>query len=942
MERSDEPYATDIDFEFKGYVRTGMMVVFSGVPLLKERRIGKKDAEDEDGSQSSGSGDDGDMDDDSEDDESGDEEDDDDDDEEEDADDDEDSNDNMTEGTDSYQSTADEPTSTSPKPPLPDLFAPGYFRKLLFEELERLGESGFDESDNGKESDWERLKQCLCRHRIKTLESIEDDPHETMSSYLIPDIVLQSFGPDATKSTIGTRGQLLPIITNVLPSKPGSFWRDLVKRHLLDNSSVEIHMIPDKTLAKKLATKESQEQAERLKEYTEKQLIASLKSKVEWALKENEINLSKSMMEAMPSVPKDLSDIRMDMDFVVKNTYTPENNTRPWTHAVCVSTPTRFLHFKMCLNTWKIPHHLRNWVVLFQELLFQTDLRVPSTSQKDSEFETIPWQAVSSRSAELFVSHEAAFGLGNDLWSASWLSEMFVMDCVTECLPNRMTESIQWLLKVLLWSQFTKERVLTIAKNLRREISELKREGGDMLWYVTNRVIYHTTESELASQKDFVTSGNDRYMNMFRQETFLKQAVQILEKGTAEEQEAFLNVFDEIRVALLESCPLDYLTTELDNTFATPMNYGDAPGFVIVGGPLDLISTKDTNATIDTLNAAWDGCVNEWKEKRQKVMHQTQAHNGNMEKLNTMSISGLAVPQKRKLSISSSTASPVSTKKPDNQNNTNRKSLNAFPLPRYTYDPRELIFFADKEHKAIVCPISGLATSFMCQIVDCDLLSEAYDTGDYWAVALLAELLSRTEGPLFTRIRGPGYAYNTSLHLSLWAGQMSFEVYDSSEPFKSLLAFYDILEKLGASESDFESLVNDWEMDTARASVLYRLVANRSTAVGKVAQSLRAVVRGFESVQEDRTHEDAIGKVTRQDCWRVYQKYFTRFLDPQRRLTVMTTVPGEKAEELINAFKNGVDAVAETDSEAVKYLDKTKREKYQIKFTKMALSELRE
>ena len=51
------------------------------------------------------------------------------------------------------------------------------------------------------------------------------------------------------------------------------------------------------------------------------------------------------------------------------------------------------------------------------------------------------------------------------------------------------------------------------------------------------------------------------------------------------------------------------------------------------------------------------------------------------------------------------------------------------------------------------------------------------------------EILSTSEGPLWTEIRGKGLAYDSRLEMSVWPSLIYFCLYESSDPakvFKSL------------------------------------------------------------------------------------------------------------------------------------------------------------
>ena len=83
------------------------------------------------------------------------------------------------------------------------------------------------------------------------------------------------------------------------------------------------------------------------------------------------------------------------------------------------------------------------------------------------------------------------------------------------------------------------------------------------------------------------------------------------------------------------------------------------------------------------------------------------------------------------------------------------------------------------------------------------------------------------------------YAYGVSLSVCLWIGQLSLDLYDASEPHKSVMAFYRILNTL-ATKSGMEEICSEFNIETARAAVAYRWVADCATADGVVQTALRS------------------------------------------------------------------------------------------------------
>lgn len=223
--------------------------------------------------------------------------------------------------------------------------------------------------------------------------------------------------------------------------------------------------------------------------------------------------------------------------------------------------------------------------------------------------------------------------------------------------------------------------------------------------------------------------------------------------------------------------------------------------------------------------------------------------------------------------------------------NTAPAEINPFPFPRKPFQK------TDVHHSfspSLLVPISGLGASFLFQVVPCDVIQSP----DYIPLALLVEILSRCEGPLYTSIRGQGYAYGANLSIVLWTGQLCFELMDASDPVNGLLSFYSILDSL---QHDFSSICSEYELETARASLAYRFVSERATGCGIISQSLRSELRGSDFLEVD-TNLVNLRKVTIFDLQNVSALYLTRFLDPNQRFTFITTSDGEKGASIHRSF----------------------------------------
>jgi Zn-dependent M16 (insulinase) family peptidase len=107
---------------------------------------------------------------------------------------------------------------------------------------------------------------------------------------------------------------------------------------------------------------------------------------------------------------------------------------------------------------------------------------------------------------------------------------------------------------------------------------------------------------------------------------------------------------------------------------------------------------------------------------------------------------------------------------------------------------------------------------------------------EHAAILVLIEIFSRTEGPLYTRIRGKGLAYGCSIYYSLWYGQLVFDCSEVSDPFLAVNAFWDVLK---------DYTYTDFDAETAKAGVLFRLIEAKSTVGGLLYTSLRNALRVF-------------------------------------------------------------------------------------------------
>lgn len=302
---------------------------------------------------------------------------------------------------------------------LEDLFKPGVFFEKLIEIFKNFAENGFPSE--------EMIKKTIDRHRIKIYEGLEEDPHEILTTYVIQDLLRYNFAvhselndakhENATKPTIGTRSQIFNIL-NELESYPQEFWKNLIKKYILEPPTIEVLMVPDPDLANEQANKEIIDQENRIRDLGPEKL-KHLDEELEKAIKDNEINIPQEVLDNMPPIP-DATKIPLFRGEVTIKQFLDENEeikkqqmslnnndipspiqlikqydlSRPFSSLQYVKTDTYFSQVKIYLNTAHISEELRDYFVLFQEMLFCTPVEIPKEFTKDNQPKLMNYQSV--------------------------------------------------------------------------------------------------------------------------------------------------------------------------------------------------------------------------------------------------------------------------------------------------------------------------------------------------------------------------------------------------------------------------------------------------------------------------------------------------------------------------------------------------------------------
>jgi Zn-dependent M16 (insulinase) family peptidase len=593
------------------------------------------------------------------------------------------------------------------------------------------------------------IKSSIRKNRIKHFESLEDDPHAVISALLLPDILNNYYLCDQKSDIVyGSRFDIPDMLSN-LEKEPLVFWKDLFNYYFMTSSPNQVFMIPSINMIERLSNLRESEEQKRLPgiDYESKPNIP---------------------IDILATIPRFTSKNSSFCPGIEMKHSKEDSSIFPFTSIQTVSCQTNFITLKLFFSLLNLPDDLKDYIVLFQELLFQSPIVMKSGYQ-------LSYTDLLNVISNDLVHHECGFGLGNETFSCSWLSEMFVVHgqieigtretwkdypfLYTEDLENEIEKSASvlasWLLAVVIQTTFLPERIKKVSKNLLSDISECKRDGAELLSSLSVRLSHGRKKSENTELE--VAAG------IFRQESFLKKVLQKIKNNKGNE---IIEKLEAVKTFIL----------------------GNSPSFI----QMTSMSTINTEKIIS----------------------------------NILKKNGVGKGSKRRFQ-------------------TNEK---LFPFPRKPFSR-----CSKEEEISNAYGVGGLSLSYVTQIIPCDVLCES-NRNDIYAVLLLLELLNLSEGPLYTAIRGKGYAYGASLSIALWTGQLIFEASESSEPMKCIDEWLNILREWKGNYSDFE-------LHTASCSVLYRLSAEISTPSGIMSQSLKASLLGYNS-RDDYLSDREFMKVT--------------------------------------------------------------------------------
>ncbi len=379
------------------------------------------------------------------------------------------------------------------------------------------------------------IQTALKSFTIKIKEQIEEDPHELTLGYCLPEILNNPL-------SIGTAITSVIQILDSFQGKSIDFWKALMQKYLIANKCHEVTMKPSRQIADtiKAAEMSNLKAVKELDKYPK--TGTALVSKFEEDLP----------AVALPSPKSGLVQI-----VLTGSNLSLHIGTLPSSSFTTVSIGFNLKEY--------VEAELWPYFVVFQELLFQCDLDIPEQSVLLPSGH-VSYQNLQQILASNYTTYEAAIGLGNELFSASYLDSHLLMTATMPADSERTTipTTIKLVMDVLKYSQFTEERVSVTVENLMSQLSDSKRDPSTIIEavFTEHMMKSKTKESPVLSETDSISSAAKRLkidsdhvataISIFSQEVLLNELRDENSVG------AVIEKLDSIRRSILEGLSTSY------------------------------------------------------------------------------------------------------------------------------------------------------------------------------------------------------------------------------------------------------------------------------------------------------------------------------------------------------------------------------------------------
>jgi Zn-dependent M16 (insulinase) family peptidase len=582
-----------------------------------------------------------------------------------------------------------------------------------------------------------------------------------------------------------------------------------------------------------------------------------------------------------------------------------------------VRTDTAFHSVSIGFDCRRVAPHLRPWLVLLQEVMMSSDILEVDGS-------ITPYTDAIKMRQQQTVSMWTSTGWGGGAFSASVMPELFFIR--GQALPSAQGFGFlcDWIGKILGRSMLGPARVAVCAKNLNKDITSSLRDGDAVCSAILNRITLHqllaaegapglkaeasqtatsrkgsrrgSKQSELPAvaldpqiSEQLVGARNEAAINLLAQRPLLRKLVNRIkaEQGTtaaeraeppSEDNHKRSGQAENVECAAIQEAvaALSALRQSILLDFATGTSNAL---FIQISAPHRVEEGKDDDALVGELHAKLASAL-------QHLASSSPAQTQPVETRKRVRTS------KGKASAGAADDSTVSAATCAEGASSGGKAGSS-GLDMVVNDTG--VQRRQTEEQAVVVAVKGCDSSYLEMAVPCGVHK---NSAEYAAVHLLCELLSRSEGPMWERIRGRGLAYHASLELWPWQGQIGFSLGECADPAAAWREMEAILKecRLQLSATDMKEITAlDAALMEARCSALFGLHSKRSTPGAAASTAAKGHWWGMTEIEGEADREAAaLEAVDKNALLEVFHRYFATLLAPGERCTCVVVPAGKE------------------------------------------------
>jgi len=379
----------------------------------------------------------------------------------------------------------------------------------LIQVLEGLCETGID---------MDRMASVLARFEAKHLNALEDNPHDTLSHYLIQTFLFAQAPADAEQK-LSTMFQ-----ASALCSLSSADWVAMVRSFFLTPPSVCVRATPSASRAAALQ-KSEQERIEQRTVALGPEKLGELAQKLDEANEQNNTPVPDGMVQQFevpqvssitfipvasafyPPVEKDGGSKRGPADAELQSTLDSLCPSHPPFYLQVDHVRSDFIEIRVVLNTDPLPPRLK----LYLELYLEAAYSLPTV--RDGA--VVPYEQLVQELQDQTVGYGNSLGVGGGNFVCGAFSQVAIFSMKVRNTQGHYLEAISLLRDVLVNSTFEAERLRVAAKNLLADVSEMKREG---------EVICQA----LLRERMYGEGSNHHACNLIRQHRFLSATLEAL------------------------------------------------------------------------------------------------------------------------------------------------------------------------------------------------------------------------------------------------------------------------------------------------------------------------------------------------------------------------------------------------------------------------------